>query len=302
MKFSKGWAAVSLLCIGSTLLAACDNSEPIKPSSAQKVASKPVIGADGMTDEGRKAAKEFEDMNKPLRVELAAPSQADDAAYINILSKLSAIQIYTAQRSWEESDEEIANSISGSILVQSDLPSLYEYEQALKSSDDAFKKRDLVEKISGLIKSEAAKLNGNIRVRMLVNADLKSYDFTTKSFGNSNCLFSEKLDYTKAEMSNPSAFAKAEKPRCYLQPSTTNFRVGLINGSKLNIKIDDESLAKRVEGQRQGAKFEILGYIASIERERHGGTLGDARYVMVNPQRIKLIGSDNGEVLYSKSL
>ncbi|MDH0730274.1 hypothetical protein N5F23_07010 [Pseudomonas sichuanensis] len=293
---------MSLLCIGSTLLTACDNSEPTNPSSAPKVASKPVIGADGMTDEGRKAAQQLEDMNKPLKVELAAPSQADDAAYINVLSKLSAIQIYTSQRSWDESDEEIAKSVSGSILVQSDLPLLYEYEQILKSSEDAFKKRELVEKISGLIKSEAAKLNGNIRVRMLVDADLKPYDFTTNSFGNSNCLFSEKLDYTKSEMSNPNAFSKAEKPRCYLQPSTTNFRVGLMNGSKLNLKIDDESLAKKVEGQRQGAKFEIFGYVASIERERHGGTLGDARYIMINPQRIKLIGTGSGEVLFSQNL
>ncbi|MFF7065583.1 hypothetical protein [Pseudomonas sp. NPDC008258] len=300
MKFGNGFKAVALLFAGSAFLAGCGNDNADNKAATAK-ASAPAVDSHGMTAEGRKAAQEFEDMNKPLRTEFSAPEVVDGAAYLNVLSKTAALQIYTAKRGWAESDEEIAKSASGAILIQSELPELYKLEEELGRSDDAFEKHDLTEKIAGLIKNEAEKINGNIRVKMTVNADLKSFDFGSKTFVSENCLMSEKLEYTKEDNRSPDAFARAQKPRCYLQPSITNFLVGVINGSKLNLVIADESIARKIESARAGAKFEVYGYVASVERERLGGTPRDARYVMIDPQRVNLISKENGETLYSQT-
>ncbi|MFJ5296717.1 hypothetical protein ACIQAL_09355 [Pseudomonas sp. NPDC088368] len=298
VKFTKSFNTVSAVLVGGALLAACGQKESNTPETSKVVTGK-TVNAQGMTEEGMKAKKELEDANTPLRVNFSAPALSEDASYINIQSKLSAIQIYTAKRNWEEGSDEIAKSVAGSILVKSDLPELYEYEAELTASQEAFKKRELMDKIASLVKNEAQKINGNIRVKLIVNADLKSYDFDSHSFTSNSCLFSEKLDYTKTEMSNPNSYAKAQKPRCYLQPSTTNFRVGIINGSKLNLKIDAEEIAKKIETARSSARFEIYGYVSSVERERLGGQPTDARYIMIDPQKINVI--ENGSVLYSKT-
>lgn len=297
--FSKGLKAVSLVFVGTALLTACGKQDTDAVASNSKANAAKAINAQGMTEEGMKAQKEFEESNKPLRTEFSAPGLADEASYLNIQSKLSAIQIYTAKRNWDENPDEIAKSLSGALLVESDLPELSKYETEFAASQDAFKRRELAEKISTLIKAQAQKIDGNIRVKMVVDADFKTYDFESHSFVSNSCVFSEKLDYTKAEMSNPNAYAKAQKPRCYIQPSTTNFLVGVVNGSRLNLKIDQEEVAKKLEDARGSAQFEIFGYISSVERERAGGVLRDKRYLMIDPQKVNVI--DKGVVLYSKT-
>lgn len=297
--FSRGLTAVSFVLIGSALLTACGREGSDAVASKSSTTSAKTVNAQGMTEEGIKAQKEFEESNKPLRAEFSAPSLADEASYLNIQSKLSAIQIYTAKRDWEENPEEIAQSLSGALLVESDLPELSQYETEFAASQDAFKKRELAEKIATLVKAQAQKVDGNIRVRMIVDADFKTYDFESRSFVSNSCIFSEKLDYTKAEMSNPNTYAKAQQPRCYLQPSTTNFLVGVVNGSKLNLKIDQEEVARKLEGARGSLQFEIFGYISSVERERIGGVLRDKRYLMIDPQKVNVI--DKGVILYSKT-
>lgn len=297
--FSKGLTSVSLVLIGSALLTACGKEDTDAVANNSKATSGKAVNAQGMTDEGMKAQKEFEESNKPLRAEFSAPGLADEASYLNIQSKLSAIQIYTAKRNWSENADEIAQSLSGALLVKSDLPELSQYETEFAASQDAFKKRELAEKISTLVKAQAQKIDGNIRVKMIVDADFKTYDFESRSFVSNSCIFSEKLDYTKSEMSNPNTYAKAQKPRCYLQPSTTNFLVGVVNGSKLNLKIDQEEVAKKLEDVRGSAQFEIFGYVSSVERERIGGVLRDKRYLMIDPQKVNVI--DKGVILYSKT-
>lgn len=297
--FSKGLTSVSLVLIGSALLTACGKEDTDAVANNSKATSGKAANAQGMTDEGMKAQKEFEESNKPLRAEFSAPGLADEASYVNIQSKLSAIQIYTAKRNWSENADEIAQSLSGALLVKTDLPELSQYETEYAASQDAFKKRELAEKISTLVKSQAQKIDGNIRVKMIVDADFKTYDFESHSFVSNSCIFSEKLDYTKSEMSNPNTYAKAQKPRCYLQPSTTNFLVGVVNGSKLNLKIDQEEVAKKLEDVRATAQFEIFGYVSSVERERIGGVLRDKRYLMIDPQKVNVIDKD--VILYSKT-
>ncbi|WP_155769214.1 hypothetical protein [Pseudomonas putida] len=293
--------ALATIAITCAYLTGCGNDDPNASDKANKKVEAPNVNENGMTEEGARLNKEFEERNKPLKVEFSAPGLVDSAEYLDIQAKLSAIQVYTAKRSWDETPEEIAHSIRGSILVESALPALYELEEKLNASSDAFEKRDLSEKIASLIKEEAVKINGNIRVKMIADAGLKSYDFDSHIFFSENCLFSEKLEYTKEDMRTASSYANAQKPRCYLQPSTTNFRVGVVNGTKLNLNIDEIDVAKKIEAARDGARFEIYGYVASVEREQIGGRLGDARYVMVDPQKVNIISKSSGEVLYSKS-
>ena len=300
MKFEKGFKGVALLFLGTALLAGCGNEASENKATTTK-ANVSVVDSEGMTAEGRKAAKEFDDMNKPLRAEFSAPEVVDDAEYLDALSKKAALQIYTAKRDWVETDEEIAKSVSGAILIKSELPELYKLEEDLGRSEDSFKKHDLTKQMADLIKAEAAKINGNIRVKIVVDAELKPYDFDTKRFVSENCVMSEKLEYSKEDSRTPDSFAKAQKPRCYLQPSTTNFRVGIVNGSKLNFVVADEVVARKIESARAGAKFELYGYVASVERERTGGTPRDARFVMIDPQRVNLIDNKSGEIIYTQN-
>ncbi|EKT4462566.1 hypothetical protein QEL84_003369 [Pseudomonas putida] len=291
-------AAIAVSC---AFLTGCGEDEPTQSNKFSKKDAASKVDDKGMTEEGARLQDEFEEMNQPMQVKFSAPSLVDRSEYLDIQSKLSAIQIYTAKRNWDETSEEIARSISGSILVQAALPSLYQLEQKLDSSADAFEKREIAEKIASLVKEEAGKIKGNIRVKVIVDAGLKSYDFESQSFTSDNCLYSEKLDYTREDMKTASSFAGAQKPRCYLQPSTTNFRVGFVNGKKLNLKIDDINVAKKIESARDGARFEIYGYVAQVERERIGGRLGDARYIMVDPQVVNIIAKSGAEILYSKT-
>ena len=96
--FSKGLTAVSLVLIGSALLTACGKESTDAVASNSNTTSGKAVNAQGMTEEGMKAQKEFEESNKPLRAEFSAPGLADETSYLNIQSKLSAIQIYTAKR------------------------------------------------------------------------------------------------------------------------------------------------------------------------------------------------------------
>lgn len=293
--------AVATITISSALLLGCGNEDQKVLDNSDKKAAAPKVNEQGMTSEGARLQAEFEERSKPLKIEFSAPSLADSSEYLDIQNKLSAIQIYTSKRNWEENPEEIAKSVSGAILIQSALPELYQFETKLKESSDAFEKRELTEKIASLIKEESGKINGNIRVKMMADADLKSYDFDSHVFASESCLYSEKLEYSKEEMKSPSSYARAQKPRCYLQPSTTNFLVGVVNGKKLNLKIDDVNVAKKIEAARSGAKFEIFGYVAAIERERVGGRPGDMRHILIEPQLVNVIAKSNGEVLYSQT-
>lgn len=308
MQFSRsinGLLGATFLIAGSVLLGGCGGSESGKPESQNKAesASQDSGAVESKAAKRPEINEDFDSLNKPLRSDFEAPSLADEADYADIQkNKLDAIRFYNVLRGWNESDEEIASSISGAILVQHEAPKLYEYETQLKATDDAFEKRELTKNISKLVKEESEKVRGSYRVRLTADASLKPYDFETRNFVSESCLFSEKLDYSKDEMRSPAAFANAQKPRCYIQPSTTNFLVGIVNGSKLNINVADESTAKLIEKSREGLKYEIYGYIRTVERETLGGKPTDNRKILIEPQKISLISQATGKSIYSQDL
>lgn len=297
--FSK-WGAVVALILSGVLLSACGNGE-----SGNHDEDHTVQASHSKSSEPNSAkAKEdddFENRNKPLRTEMEAPTLANDSEYTDILTTLNPIRFYSALRSWEESDEEIAISTSGSIMIQRDAPQLFSYENQLKDTNDAFQKREIAQKMADFVREESKKVAGNYRVRMIVDADFKPYDFEGHKFVSENCLFSEKLGYTPEEMRNPNSFSKAQKPRCYLQPSTTNFLIGVVNGSKMSLHVPDESIARLIESNRASLKYEIYGYVRYVERDRLGGKPVELRHILVEPQRINLIAKGISKPIVSKT-
>ncbi|WP_141744639.1 MULTISPECIES: hypothetical protein [Pseudomonas] len=296
---SKVIAALFLSC---NFLSGCGSGDSATSgSSAQRKEVSQIQSDKGSSKKaGSSSGDEFEGLNKPLRKELKTPSLSGDDDYVDVLTKLNPIRFYNAFRGWDESDEDIARSISGAIMIQHDAPELFAYETELAATDDAFHKRDLVSKVASFVKVEASKVAGNYRVRMVVDAELKSYDFEKHRFISDNCLFSEKLEYTSDEMRNQSAFAKAQKPRCYLQPSTTNYLVGIVSGSKVRLDIADESLARMIESNRANLKYEVYGYVRFVEREKVGGKLTEMRRILIEPQKINLVARGVEQPIYSR--
>lgn len=303
MKISKCPVVIAALILGGTFLSGCGNGDSAASVSSEKSkgASQTQLSERHSQNANGSLGDELEAMNKPLRTELKALGLSGDDDYVDILTKLSPIRFYNALRGWDESDDEVARSISGSIMIQRDAPELFRYENELAATNDAFQKRDIVTKIATFIRAEASKVAGSYRVRMVVNAELKPYDFESHTFASDSCLFSEKLEYTAEEMRNENSFAKAQKPRCYLQPSTTNYLVGVVGGSKMSIDIADESLARVIEASRTNLKYEIYGYVRFVEREKIGGKLTEVRRILIEPQRIQLVARAMEKPLYSKT-
>lgn len=299
-KFRNSVSSIAVLFLSGALLSACGGSESEKSKQShsspvsQSKASEPSISK-------AKEDEEFENRNKPLRTEMEAPELADSSNYADILTKLNPIRFYSALRSWEETDEEVASSLKGSILVQHDAPQLFDFENQLNDTSDAFQKREIVQKIAAFVREDSQKVSGSNRVRMTVDAELKPYDFETHKFVSGNCLFSEKLAYTADEMRNSNTFAKAQKTRCYVQPSTTNFLVGVVNGSKMDLDIPDEEVAKTIESNRAKLKYEIYGYIRYVERERLGGKPAELRHILIEPQRINLVAAGSDKPIFSRT-
>ncbi|WP_155403419.1 MULTISPECIES: hypothetical protein [Pseudomonas] len=299
-KFRNSVSSIAVLFLSGALLSACGGSESEKTKQSH---SSPVSQskASGPSINKAKEDEEFENRNKPLRTEMEAPELADSSNYADILTKLNPIRFYSALRSWEETDEEVASSLKGSILVQHDAPQLFDFENQLNDTSDAFQKREIAQKIAAFVREDSQKVSGSYRVRMTVDAELKPYDFETHKFVSENCLFSEKLAYTADEMRDSNTFAKAQKTRCYVQPSTTNFLVGVVSGSKMDLDIPDEEIAKKIESNRAKLKYEIYGYIRYVERERLGGKPAELRHILIEPQRINLVAAGSGKPIFSRT-
>lgn len=299
-KFRNSVSSIAVLFLSGALLSACGGSESEKSKQShsspvsQSKASEPSINK-------AKEDEEFENRNKPFRTEMEAPELADSSNYADILTKLNPIRFYSALRSWEETDEEVASSLKGSILVQHDAPQLFDFENQLNDTSDAFQKREIAQKIAAFVREDSQTVSGSYRVRMTVDAELKPYDFETHKFVSENCLFSEKRAYTADEMRNSNTFAKAQKTRCYVQPSTTNFLVGVVNGSKMDLDIPDEEIAKKIESNRAKLKYEIYGYIRYVERERLGGKPAELRHILIEPQRINLVAAGSDKPIFSRT-
>ncbi|MFY1664387.1 hypothetical protein [Pseudomonas sp. Pseu.R1] len=294
----KRCAITVMIGLGSTALVGCSDSEK-EPAKHQATAP-----AKAQTKEDLQAIAQIAAENQPLKVEYEAAAPGADSDYHDLLTPIAPLRYYTALRGWEETPEEIIKSVTDQIApsMKLDNASLYENGYGIITTDDAFRKRDLGQNVINIVKTEAAKVGKDKRLVKIVTRDhLDPYNFDSKGFGVSACLFSDKLEYTKEETRNPQTFSRAPKPRCFLR-TMADFNVGVVGGSKVFFSMTDENLAKKVEANRERSHLVVYGYVQSIERQRLGGKLFENRYVLVAPQRVDVVDNQSGDVIVSQKL
>ncbi|WGK88335.1 hypothetical protein [Pseudomonas migulae] len=250
--------------------------------------------------------KQLEEENRPLAVTFKNPGIGDASDYVNARDPMVPFWLYNAKRSWDESADDIAESVQDPIKTRNDNPEFYRLAHERISTQDTFKKRELTEKLKALTLAETDAFRNKNLIQFTsdqwVKLPLGSYDFVKKGFAIDSCLVSDKLEYSEEEQRNSTLLAKAEKIRCYLNPGAVNYYLGFTGGSSIFFEVTDESLAKKIESLRDSIEISIYGYVKEIQREKSGGNLGEQRYVLIAPQRVDVIDAETHTTLLTKSL
>jgi hypothetical protein len=290
----KCFAVGAAIGLSSTFLIACSQSDADTKKKVEKV----VVQQPGPSAaEKRLAAK-----NQPRSIELPALELADPSQYQDMRNPMTALRVYTALHDWAETQEDVVDSVKNPILVRNENPDLYKYGYDILTTQDAFKKKDLSDKIYSIVKDEANKGGSNRLVKGVILDRLNSYDFTSKGFTVSSCMFSDKLDYTDEELRNQASFSRAGPTRCYLNPGPADYLIGFTGGSKVFFDVPDEAVARKIEAARPTSNIVVYGYVKNIEREIITDRFGPKRYVLIAPQRVDVVDTASGAVLLSKTL
>lgn len=250
--------------------------------------------------------KQLEEENRPLTVTFKNPGIGEPSDYLDARNSMVPFLLYSAKRSWEESADDIADSVQDPIKTRNDNPEFYRLAHERISTQDTFKKRELTEKFKALTLANIDAFRNKNLVQFTsdqwVKLPLGSYDFVKKGFAIDSCLISDKLEYSDEEKRNSTSMAKAEKIRCYLNPGAVNYYLGFTGGSSIFFEVTDESLARNIESLRDSIEISIYGYVKEIQREKLGGHLGEQRYVLIAPQRVDVVDTKNHRALLTKSL
>lgn len=284
------------LCI--SLLAACsDSGQDAKKTDKKVEIQQPVKKA-----EKSDAEKKLASLNQPRSIELPPIEMSDLSKYQDMMNPLAALRIYTVQHTWDETQDDVVDSVKNAIKVKSENPDLYKYGYDILTENDAFKKKDLSDKVFAIVKEEGAKSGSNRLVKAVIPDHLAAYDFSSKGFKVDSCMFSDKLEYSDEEMRNPASFRGASPVRCYYSPGPADYRIGLTGGSSVFFDVSDEAQARRIEAARPSSNIVVYGYVKNIERETITDHFGPKRYVLVAPQRVDVVDTASGTVLLSKNL
>ncbi|WP_248767656.1 hypothetical protein [Pseudomonas sp. MWU12-2345] len=290
----KYFAVGMIVGLCSTFLVACSDSD----ADAKKVEKKAEIQPPKQSE----AEKKFAVLNQPRSIELPALELTDVSKYQDMLNPMTALRIYTTQHTWDETQDDVVDSVKNAIQVRTENPDLYKYGYEILTAQDAFRKKDLSDKIFAIVKNEAGKSGANRLVKAVIPDHLAAYDFASKGFKVSSCMFSDKLEYSKEEMRNEASFKRASPTRCYYNPGPTDYKIGLTGGSKVFFDVPDEAQARKIEAARPTSNIVVYGYVKSIERETITDHFGPKRYVLVAPQRVDVVDTASGSVLLSKAL
>lgn len=291
------------IAAGCVLLAGCGGeSEP--PRAENFTASGKFVPVDVKAAD-QAVLQQLAQENAPRVVVFQNPGMADPNAYLDAKQPMTTFNLYNAKRDWNESPEDIAESIADAFNVRKANPELYRLASERLSEQDSFKKKDLTTAIGVLVGEEAEKSKQYNLVKLSSDdwtpVSLSNYDQQAKGFRIDNCLFSDKLEYSDEEKRNSTAMARAPKLRCYINPGPTPYYLGFKGGSDILLDVKDEVLARKIEASRDSLKIDIWGYVKSVERERFAGEFGPQRIVLIGPQRIDLKSAD-GKIIYSKNI
>jgi hypothetical protein len=289
-------SALAGLC--STFLVGCSDSG----ADAKKVEKKVEVQQPLKKTEESDAEKRWAARNQPRTVELPAVELGDLSKYQDMLNPMTALRIYTAQHAWDEAQDDVVESLKDAILVRDENPDLYKYSYDILTTKDTFKKKDLSDKIFAIVKDEASKAGSNRLVKVVIPDHLAAYDFASKGFKISSCMFSDKLEYSADEMRSQESFKRAAPTRCYYNPGPKDYLIGLTGGSGIFFDVPDETQARKLEAARPTSNIVVYGYVKNIQREVNTDHFGPKRYVLVAPQRVDVVDTSSGTVLISKTL
>jgi len=295
--------AVPVSCV---LLAGCGGeSEAPKAKVAMARPAIEKIGAADSKAADQTVLQQLEQENAPRVVAFQDPGLGDPNGYLDAKQPMTAFNLYNAKRDWNESPEDIADSIADAFNLRKANPELYRLASERISEQDSFKKKDLATAIGVLVGEEAERSKQYDLVKLSSDdwtpISLSNYDQQVKGFRVDSCLFSDKLEYSDEEKRNSTSMARAPKLRCYINPGPTSYYLGFQGGSELLLDVPDEALARTLEASRESLKIDIYGYVKSVERERFAGQFGPQRFILIGPQRIDLKDA-NGKIIYSKNI
>lgn len=288
-------------------LSACtDGNEPESKAAGTGVKKNGQRTPEDQAAINEAVRKQLEEENRPLVVTFKNPGIGEPSEYLNARSPMAAFFLYSAKRSWDESADDIAESVQDPILVRDDNPEFYRIAHERISTQDTFKKHQLTEKLHALTMVEADRIRNKNLIQFTsdqwVKLPLSSYDFVKKGFAIDSCLLSDKLEYSEEEERKSDSLANAEKIRCYLNPGPANYYLGFTGGSSIFFEVNDQSLAEKIESMRDSIQIAVYGYVKEVQREKLGGNLGAQRYVLIAPQRIDIVDAATKTTLLTKSL
>lgn len=294
-KFTK----LAVLSLSAAILAACGESEEPKNSN----------GAATQTEAAKPAAKE--EKKDPYLAVLPAVDEADRGQYVSLDDDpLNILRFYLKNRAWEESKEEVVKKVllPGAMLSSDGKPKVYERYEGLdqnlqiadaqyRDTEEAFAKRDFMEKYYSMLIAEAEKVGSNRLVKFEIELDyfgVKTYNFDTKSFDIKSCMLSEKLTYARNEGPG-SGCLKAYRYNTITKP----FQYGLTEAQWLSkIVIEDENVARAIEKARLNkGKFVFYGYISQAKHASYLGDYGDRFYnderqIEIVPHFVDIVDGD----------
>lgn len=279
MSISANLPKIAIATLAAVLLAGCGDQEGEKPSA------QPVQG-----EESAPATKV--EVKDPFKVQFEPVEEEDRSKYLSIVEPLNVLRLYVKNRSWDESPEDVSESVhfTGFVRTGGKVEQFQAWEGLddglqrasfeYHDSQDAFAKRDLAVKFNELINAEAQKVGDSRLVKYETKAQylgIEPYNFDTKSFAVTTCLFSEKTDYDKSDTRTLRSGGSMGCMKGYLSNSLTpNYDFGFSDTSWLkNLAVSDEKAARAIEKMRLTGKVVMYGYVSEVKRKNK--LVGDKR-------------------------
>lgn len=260
------------IAVAAAMLVACGDQEAPAPAGEAATAA-PVKSI------------QKEEVKNPYVVTFDEVESDDRSQYVPINAPLSVVRFYLKNRTWDETADDVAGSLTfGGFVTADGKPAQFQKWEGLDDNlqlanhqyhdtNDAFAKRDFAARFNEMIMAEAQKVGENRLVKFEAKAhtlSIGSYNFDTSSFNVDSCFFVS--DAPKA-LSTADVYAIAQGgsgcSKAYMSNSLSPiYKFGFSNADWLkSLKVEDEKSARAVEKMRLDGKVVVYGYLGEVRRE-----------------------------------
>jgi hypothetical protein len=283
-------SAIAVAIALTTILSGCgdDTGKPEQMPEQAKISAE------------RDAGKAAERLKKlPWRADLEAPAVGDRSEYLEISEPFVAYTIYHGNRTWDESADDIAESIVYVGSYENVPQEITDMHAEYAKEQNAFKKADLAKKISSWTTKQVEENKGNRLVRLGLSARdarIAPYNMESKTFQIQSGTFSEKTEEEAAEVYRNRRSNEIIKSFYYSVPQ--NYKFSLNGTSSLReLKVEDEATARIIEDMRQDGMIIVYGYANIVLRPHTKGKGNSEHYVDIKPQFVDFL--KDGKVVYT---